>query len=256
MSLSNGDLRGTIFPKITVDDFEPKAGSVKDVIVVTFYVNDLSPATDLNTFIQRGSVKYLDVQVSPNTDPDGNYLVFVELLRNKDFPKEFEHLLKDVQNVSGKMDWKISTYLSDNKTFSMDDSAMYKYIILNPKEYISKAEFYMRKEQDKKKMKERIETFFKDSMLSNLTIEGDTVIMSGNNRKVSAEVVDIGDYDSVIGGNFLSESAFNMDAIPREAHILNNILGNYQILPINRYLCVNKDDSMMLLKNTKIIYKD
>ena len=72
MSLKNGDLHGTLKPKVSIDEFEPKAGEDNDVIVVAFYLDDEDPAKDLNTFIQRGFIDTLDVEVSPNTDDEGN----------------------------------------------------------------------------------------------------------------------------------------------------------------------------------------
>jgi hypothetical protein len=64
----NGDLAGTLLPDVSIDEFEPKAGNDEDVIVVAFHLNDKDPADDLNTFIQRGFIDTLDVEVSPNTE--------------------------------------------------------------------------------------------------------------------------------------------------------------------------------------------
>ena len=70
MSLKNGDLAGTILPDVSIDEFEPKAGKDLEVIVVAFYLDDEAPAADLNTFIQRGFIDTLDVEVSPSTDEE------------------------------------------------------------------------------------------------------------------------------------------------------------------------------------------
>ena len=74
MSLKNGDLAGTVLQEVSIDEFEPKAGDDLEVIVVAFYLTDEAPAEDLNTFIQRGFIDTLDVEVSPNTDEEGRYL--------------------------------------------------------------------------------------------------------------------------------------------------------------------------------------
>lgn len=248
MSLGNNDLKGTILPEISIDEFEPKAGKDTDVIVVAFYANDLPPAEDLNTFIQRGFIDTLDVEVSPSTDDEGRYVIFVEMNRNETFPEKFQALVKDVENVTGKEDWKVKTYFSDDQTFDFNDPALFKYLILNPEKYVPKDKFKM------KNMKESIEQFFKTSYASNLTFEGNTVTITGNRRRIVAEVVDIGDYDTVIGRNFLSESAFRVGQNPYEAQVLINILGNCNVLPLGDYLCVNRDETVMLLKNTQIDY--
>ena len=250
MSLKNGDLFGTILSDVSIDEFEPKAGNDSNVIVVAFYINDKDPAEDLNTFIQRGYIDTLDVEVSPSTDEDGHYLVFVEMSRDDTFPNKFQALIKDVENLTGNMKWKIRTYYSDDRTFSFNDPELFNYIIVDPDQYVSKDEFKM------KDMKESIEKFFKESMMTNLTIIDSNVIIEGNGRKIIAEVVDVGDYDIVIGRNFLSESAFGVGQNPFEAQVLMSILGNCQILPLGKYLCVNRDDKVMLLKNTHIKYRN
>lgn len=250
MSLKNGDLAGTILQDVSIDEFEPKAGDEKDVIVVAFYLKDQDPAEDLNTFIQRGFIDTLDVEVSPNTDEEGRYLVFVEMSRDDTFPNKFQALLKDIGNLTGDMDWDVTTYLSDNRTFKYNDPELFNYLILQPESYVPKDEFKM---QD---MKENINQFFKESLVSGLTIEGNVVTLTHNRRKIVAEVVDVGDYDTVIGRNFLSESAFGVGQNPHEANVLQSMLGNCQILPLGKYLCVSRDEKVMLLKNTQLKYGD
>jgi len=250
MSLKNGDLAGTILPEVSIDEFEPKAGGDLEVIVVAFYLSDEAPAEDLNTFIQRGFIDTLDVEVSPNTDEEGRYLVFVEMSRDDTFPNKFQALLKDIGNLTGDMDWKIKTYFSDDRTFAFDDPELYNYIIIDPEQYVPKDKFKM------KEIAEDIEQFFVGSLAAGLTIEGNVVTLTGNNRKIVAEVVDVGDYDVVIGRNFLSESAFGVGQNPFEAKVLMSILGNCQVLPLGKYLCVNRDDRVVLLKNTQINYRN
>jgi hypothetical protein len=248
MSLKNGDLAGTVLPEVSIDEFEPKAGGDLEVIVVAFYLTDEAPAEDLNTFIQRGFIDTLDVEVSPNTDEEGRYLVFVEMSRDDTFPNKFQALLKDVGNLTGDMDWRVKTYFSDDRTFAFNDPELYNFIIIDPEQYVPKDEFKM------KEVTEGIEEFFAGSLVQGLTIEGNIVTLTGSNRKIVAEVVDVGDYDVVIGRNFLSESAFGVGQNPFEAKVLMSILGNCQVLPLGKYLCVNRDDKVVLLKNTQLNY--
>jgi len=249
MSLKNSDLKGTILPDVSIDEFEPKAGKDLEVIVVAFYLNDEAPAADLNTFIQRGFIDTLDVEVSPNTDEEGRYLVFVEMSRDDTFPNKFQALLTDIGNVAGSMDWRVKTYFSDGQSFAYNDPELYNYVIIEPEDYVPKDEFKM------KKIKEAIEEFFGASLVADLTIDGNIVTLIGNGSRIIAEVIDVGDYDTVIGRNFLSESAFRVGQSPYEAKVLKSILGNCQILPIGKYLCVNNDDRIMLLKDTQIEYR-
>lgn len=248
MSLKNGDLAGTVLPDVSIDEFEPKAGGDLEVIVVAFYLTDEAPAEDLNTFIQRGFIDTLDVEVSPNTDEEGRYLVFVEMSRDDTFPNKFQALLKDVGNLTGDMDWRIKTYFSDDRVFAFNDPELYNFIIIDPELYVPKDKFKM------KDIEESINRFFGASLVTHLTIEDNVVTLTGNSGKIIAEVVDIGDYDTVIGRNFLSESAFGVGTASHEVKILRSILGNCIVLPIGKYLCVNLDEQVMLLKNTQLTY--
>lgn len=251
MSLKYEDLHGTILSTISIDEFEPKAGNTKEVIVVAFYLLDKDPADDLNTFIQRGYIDTLDVEVSPNTDDDGRYLVFVEMERNETFPNKFKALLKDIENVSGEMEWKVKTYLSDDREFDVNDPEVYDYIITRPEEYVSKGEFM------KESIQKEVTSFLQESNIMYFGIEGNNITIGRGSKEIIAEVVDIGDYDTVIGRNFLSESAFRLTNRPIEATILTGLLGNYSVTPISKFLCVGNqvNDKVMLLRNTEIKYR-
>lgn len=249
MSLKNGDLAGTVLPDVSIDEFEPKAGDEKDVIVVAFYLNDQNPADDLNTFIQRGFIDTLDVEVSPNTDEEGRYLVFVEMSRDDTFPNKFQALLKDVGNLTGDMDWRVKTHLMDDQVFAFNDPELFNHIILNPVEYVPKDEYM------KESVQKELNEFLQDSLLFYLNIEGSSVTMGNSRNMVMAEMVDVGDYDTVIGRNFLAESAFNLNNKTTEQMALEHILGNVQVLPIGKYLSVNRGDKIMLLKNIEIKYR-
>lgn len=249
MSLKNGDLKGTVSNEISIDEYEPKAGSEKDVVVVAFFLVDQPPAEDLNTFIQRGFVETLDVEVSPSTDEEGRYVVFVEMARDKMFMDKLSALLKDVSNLTNDNGWVARTYYSAGKTFSIKDPELLSYLILDPTAYVPKKEFTM------DKIKEDVNRFFESSYASNLTIDRDTITIRGNGRAIVAEFVDAGDYDTVIGRNFLAESAFSLSEIPYEAKILESILGNCQVLPLGGHLCISKGDQVVLLKNTQLDYR-
>lgn len=248
MSLKNGDLSGTIMPDVSIDEYEPKAGDDKSVIVVAFYLKDQPPAEDLNTFIQRGFIDTLAVEVSPNTDIDGRYLVFVEMSRDDSFPNKFQALLKDIENVAGKQEWIITTYLSMGQTFKFNDPELYNYVILQPENYVTKDEFNV------KSINENVNSFFSTSMITALTFTGSTLTLTARGKKIVTEVVDIGDYDTVIGRNFLSESPFRIGQNPFEAKVLEGMLGNCQILPLGKYLCISRDDKVVLLSNTRLEY--
>ena len=54
MGLKYNDLRDTILPMVSVDEYEPKSGDANEIIVVAFFANDQGPADDLDDFIEKG----------------------------------------------------------------------------------------------------------------------------------------------------------------------------------------------------------
>lgn len=250
MSLKHQDLKGTILPVISIDEFEPKTGSVEQIIVIAFYISDLPPAEDLNTFIQRSYVDTVDVEVSPNTDLEGRYLVFVEMDRNPTFPNKFKSLLRDVENVTGDIDWEIKTYLSNGQSFASDDPELFNYLIVDPAAYVTKDKF----------MKESVENglreFLKDSYVSHLQVNESTITLTSGNKVVTAELVDVGEYDQVVRRNLLSESAFRLGSRTTEAATLGSMLADCEITPIDSFICVSKraGNSIMLLRNLELKY--
>lgn len=246
MSLRHGDLKKTISDLISVDEYLPKAGNENDVIVVAFHFTDKEPAYDLNTFIQRGIIDVIDVDVSPDTDLDGNFLVFVEMSRNPGFCEKFIALVKDIDNLSGDIDWKVKPYLAD-RTFDITDSRLFDYIVVDSKMYVKKGEFTLPDNN------ETIAEFFKLTNIGELTINENVVTLVKNSNKIIAEVVDVGDYNSVIERNELANSGFKLTEIPYEAKMLKSML-ECDVFPIDGYLLISHNDDVMLLKGTYISY--
>jgi hypothetical protein len=246
MSLKYNDLVGTIQPNISLDEFEPKSGETVDIIVVAFYLTDQDPANDLNTFIQRGIIDTESVEVSPNTDEEGRYLVFVEMERNDAFANKFQALVKDVENVAGKLDWKVKPYLSEI-TYKFNDPELFNFIITDPEKYVPKEKF------DMKNIVEGIDSFLKSTLVTHCDINENELTIRYNRDKVITEVVDVGDYDTVIGRNFLAESGFNLTPT-FETNMLSKLLGNCEVLPIDNYMLLCNNNKVMLIKNIQIVY--
>lgn len=197
-----GELNGTIRPLISVDEFDPKLGDTLAVIVVGFYFYDDEPAQDLNTFIQRGSFNILDAEVSPNPDENGEYLVFVEFERTLEFQKMFFKFIQDIENITGKQDWMVKPYLLDHAV-SLYDPDLFNYIIVEPAQYVPKDEF---------KIDIKIEESLKNSDISGLTTDRDYVIITDNNSRLAARVIDFGTFDRMSAMHCLSESAIKMSS--------------------------------------------
>mgnify|MGYP003351225414 FL=1 len=51
--------------------------------------------------------------MSPNPNPENYFMVFVEMDRNESSLDNIKSLVKEIENVSGNLDWNISTLLSE-----------------------------------------------------------------------------------------------------------------------------------------------
>ena len=108
MTLKYNELQDLVLPKLSIDEFSPKTGDNKDVMVLGFYVKDKEPAKDLSHFIENGAYDILDVESSPASNDDGEYMVFVEFItwkfgiqsrwswmdRRRFYTKDFPRIIK------------------------------------------------------------------------------------------------------------------------------------------------------------------
>lgn len=111
--LRPGDLEHLILPSISIDEFEPKSGQPDNVVVVGFFAQDQEPANDLATFIERGSHKILDTEVSPAPDEEGRYLVFVEMNRDSEMFYNTTKIVKDISKLVNVDEWEFKFHGSD-----------------------------------------------------------------------------------------------------------------------------------------------
>lgn len=197
-------LKGTVLDKITVDEFTPKSGVSEEVAVVAFYAKDDEPAQDLNTYIQRGYIEVIDAEVSPNPDEDGNYLIFVEIARNDQFLDVLLRLVKDIENLTGKLDWKVEPY-SAEQAFDIDDPALVQHLTFGD-------------------VMESISRFLQHADVSQVTTNEGII----NFGCVQGKLKDFDRVETVMKKYSLQESVIDLES--SEASALNQVLGHqYQV---------------------------
>lgn len=106
--LKQGDLEHLVLPLVSIDEYESKLDD--DSIVIGFFVGDKDPAKDLNRFIQKGAVDILDTDVSPAPNEKGQFMVFVEMLRNKEFPKKLLNIIDSLTGLTENEEWNCVIY--------------------------------------------------------------------------------------------------------------------------------------------------
>jgi len=112
MSLRAKDLIDLVKPVFEVDSYSSKMGNDKDVVVISFTVDQKEPADDLVAFCEMGYSFVLDADVTPGELDDGTYRVFVEIQRNKRIGEQINELLDGVKKLTGHDDLRFRYYKS------------------------------------------------------------------------------------------------------------------------------------------------
>lgn len=235
MGLREGDLKDTVIKKISVDEFEPKTGESKDVVVVGYNVIDEGAGKDLYTFINNSIVEYRDVEVSPNPNPDGYYMVFVELDRNQDVYETILSLTDDVVNITGKLMWEATTHLTDNY-YPLESEEFKAALITDPDKYMTKEDFeesqMMAAQQEQHNS---IIEFLQQSTLDNVTIEENRITLSKGKDFATLEIQGFGDKE-IMQDLGIAESALKpVDSVMR---LFNSMLGEMRALQIDESIVI------------------
>lgn len=114
-SLFEGDLHRMIFPVVLVDAYQPKFGDEKRTVVVSLTAKEEGAASDLVDFIDKGNYGIHDCDFSPAPDETGNFIVFIELKRNRKMFDVLDTILKDASNITNISDWEFIPYTHSQK---------------------------------------------------------------------------------------------------------------------------------------------
>ena len=249
MSLKEGDLKNVVLKKLSIDEFEPKTGDAKDVLVLGFQVTESNVGDDLYGFLNGSIVEIRDIEVSPNPNDEGFYMVFVEMDRNDSVVEGIKTLLRDTERLAGKLNWEAKTYLNDNY-LPLSEDEIYEYIITDPSKYMSREDFEAdratRMEEQKRLEEEaaaeaaaldasnRILEFLKDSNLLQAGInESGQLVLQDSRNIVALEIVDFGDGKEVMSKHGIHESAIKFDFDKVLFGKLKGMLGEMAALPID-----------------------
>ena len=103
------DLEGMMKPTIHVDEFAAKMGDDDDIIVLSFFVRDLSAAKDLVAWFEKGYDFVMDADRSPGEIKPSRYLVYLELRRRRSAPQHVQTLLDDLSTLTEfePHDWRM-----------------------------------------------------------------------------------------------------------------------------------------------------
>ncbi len=249
MPLRENDLANTVLKKISVDEFEPKTGTSENVLVLGFQLSENLPSKDLYKFLNNSIIEMRDIEVSPNPNPDGYYMVFVEMDRQEEVLNNIKSIVEEVERLSGKLNWEVSTTLSE-ESIALDNDELIKYIQIDPENYMTKDEFVSQQEAVQQKEEEhRLEEEAKDN--SNTILEflkASNILEAGLNdgklhlrgaRDIATlEVINFGHGPDVMSEVGISESAIKLEHDKIAMAKLNAMLGEMKALPIDEYIVI------------------
>jgi len=197
--LKYNELQDLVLPRVSIDEFSPKTGDNNDVIVLGFYVKDKEPAKDLSHFIETGAYDILDVEASPSSNDDGEFMVFVEVDRNDKFFELADKIVEDLNNIMDLDGWVYKPYYSEDE-FKRNDESWKGFVITDPKKYVSKEEFNENlMKEEKIQHRNNIGNFFIESLISNVTIDeqeqGTNISINNGRRSFDYQLINFGEAD-------------------------------------------------------------
>lgn len=247
MALQEGDLKNTILKKLSLDEFTPKTGDEKDVGVLGFSVQQSYPGDDLYKFISNSPVESRDVEVSPNPNEEGYYMVFVEFDRDENMLDKINSIVSEVKNVAGNLDWEVKLpYMED--AVKLSDPTLATKIQLDPESYLT-AKDYKDKlaveaaEAEEQALQEQAEEnsntilqFLEASNLLEAGINDDKLHMRGAKDVATLQIVNFGPAKETMADLGINESAIKpLDSTLRQ---FNSMLGEMKAVPIDDYIVI------------------
>jgi len=144
-NLEAGDLKRLVHTELHIDEYKSKMGDDADVCVISLKVAGKEPSSDLVSFIEKGYDYVLDADVSSGEKEGGDYLVFVELERTSDVPKQIVEIITDILNLTEQTidEWRFKYHKSSTE-YPLTEEKLAEVVVLDPEEYHAQYD----KEQD------------------------------------------------------------------------------------------------------------
>ena len=235
------DLEDLVKTDISIDEYESKISD--DAVVIGFSVKTSEAAEDLVDFFDKAGPHILDVESSPGQTPDGDFIVFVELLRDDNFPVQAIELIKSLKGITGHD-------LSDFEFTSGKN---------NPKAVVNRKNIkqYIKLDQDVSEDSYPIRlsecmNFFHNSQIENLQLKRNLLILESGHHFEKLHVLAHGSCESVSEIMQLHRRPFSMDPDTlRECSQFKSLLGhNWDVSKIDKHFIFsnNSSDNILVVK--------
>jgi hypothetical protein len=222
-SLRPDDLKYLVSKIFEVDSYSSKMGSDKDIVVVSFTVENKEPADDLVNFVERGYEFVLDADAAPHEAKDGRYHVFVEMERNRHVPENILEMLHGIKKLTGIPDFKFRYYKSF-KSIPADEQTLREIVPTSKQDYDVAI---------KENNLNNFSNFFNQSYLEDINLkEDDIVFQKMYSDPLRMRILNAGTKERVyesLQGNLMIESRDIAECL-----YLTKYLGNYNITKIGK----------------------
>jgi len=229
--LRKNDLADMIYPIFEVDSFRSKMGEDDDVCVLTFQSKDRYPARDMMEFIEKGYPFVLDADVSAGENEEGEYSVFVEIVRSSKISDHIMEMIYGLSNLTGIQDWKFTYYKNKKERDATTENL--KIVPTSSKVY----------EQTMQKFKtNEMKSFFNRTLMDDLILEDDTITVIkpfdvSYKFKVIDETLEENNTTSTVDENSMAEIFW-----------LTKVMGDYNIEKIGENFVFTNEDKKLILR--------
>lgn len=233
-----GDLRLLVDNIFEIDSFSSKMGSDKDIVVLSFTVEEKEPADDLVNFCERGYEFILDADATPGELNDGKYKVFVEIERSKHIPEQIIELLYGVGKLCEIDNFKFRYYKSFN-SLDVSEESLRETIPTSSDDY---------EVTIKENRLNNFSNFFNRSYLESIHLEDNDIIFQKKYAEpLRMRIKDFGlkenIYNSAVGKIMIETKDMS------EILFYTKYIGNYNITKIaNTYIFENENYAVQLEK--------
>ena len=236
--LLSGDLRMLVDNIFEIDSYASKMGSDKDIVVVSFTVEQKEPADDLVNFCERGYDFILDADATPGELNDGKYKVFIEMERSKKIPEQIMELVDGVGKLCDIDNFKFRYYKSFN-SLDVNEESLREAIPTSKEDYEISI---------KENRLNNFSNFFGRSYLESIHIDdNDLVFQKKYAEPLRMKIKDFGVKESIYNsaeGRIMIESKDMAEIL-----YLTKYVGNYNITKIgNAFIFENEDYAVLLEK--------
>ena len=216
MGLQHGDLKDMVYDIMEIDSYKSKMGDDKDIVTVSFSVNDSAAAKDMMEFIEKGYGFVLDADYTKGEQSDGTYKVFVEIQRDQGVPEQIMELADGVSKLSN-LDKLRFRYYKNWKSKDLSVESLEEMIPVDPENYgVTVTETNM----------ENYKNFFNRSFVESIDMKDNIITISKKYADpVHFQFVDFGDTVETL--NKIDES-LDINGFA-EVIYLSKYIGDYNI---------------------------